>query len=144
MRKFLFSILASSTLLLAACSTDADEITPTKLETQLFGQLWLNSYEAKPDATPIYRPEGYVWPEPPMRYGVPFEGGDGFRLNADGTATYIAPGIGPGPTSHAAIWRRDDPAEAVFWVHLNDNYRPDFQLEIVAVDKDILRAQYVR
>ena len=131
-------------LLLNACTTDSDSIAPDTLNTNLFGRMWLNSYEAKQDETPIYRPQGYSWAEPPMRYAVPFEGGDGFRFEKDGTLTYQAPGIGPGPTLHEAVWWQDDLTKPIFRVHLTDNYRPDFQLEIVSVEADLLRARYLQ
>lgn len=137
-----YFFLPLSTLLCAACTTDSD-VQPAEADARLYGQMWLNSYEAREEQTPIYRPQGYTWATPPVRYRVPFEGGDGFRFEQNGTLLYQAPGIGPGPTLHAGTWWRDTPDPTVFRVHLTDNYRPDFQVQIVSVDTDILRARYV-
>lgn len=150
MRTFLLTMVATSALALASCSTTApDSPTPDPAVVQdasspLFGKLWYNSYEAQATETPIYRPKGYEWATPPQRYNMPFEGGDGFRLDADGQATYIAPGIGPGPTTHAGTWKREDSNKSIYSVHITDNSQPDFRLEIVSVEADRLTARYLR
>ncbi|MBW3128267.1 hypothetical protein [Hymenobacter profundi] len=130
-------------LFFSACSTDDDTVSPEAVNSYLFGQLWLNSYEAKSDETPTYRLKDYTWVEQPVRYNVPFEGGDGFRFEKDGTLLYIAPGIGPGPTQHQGVWSQNDD-KTIFYVHLNDNSRPDFQVQIVSATSELLRARYLR
>ncbi|NVO32459.1 hypothetical protein [Hymenobacter lapidiphilus] len=147
MRTLLLTILATG--LLAACTPTAPDVSPEKTGTppaddaRLFGRTWLNSHEARPNETPTYRPESYTWATPPQRYNMPTEGGDGFRFDADGKGVYIAPGIGPGPTTHPITWQRAEPGKSVFRLHVTDNSRPDMQVEIVSVDADRLTARYL-
>ncbi|NVO86265.1 hypothetical protein [Hymenobacter terrestris] len=149
MRAFLLTALAATVLSLGSCNKEIPEVSPEKqidlqsFNTFFFQKLWLNSYEARPGETPVYRPENYTWTTQPQRYNMPFEGGDGFRLDADGTGVYIAPGIGPGPTTHPITWQRVEPGKSVFRLHVTDNSRPDMQVEIVSVDADRLTARYL-
>ncbi|OWP63929.1 hypothetical protein CDA63_06870 [Hymenobacter amundsenii] len=149
MRTFLLTMLATGVMALNACTTKVTEAPAEKreggqvLDSQLQGRLWINSYEAQPNKTPTYRPEGYTWATPPQRFSMPIEGGDGFRLDADGKGVYIAPGIGAGPTTHPVTWQRDDPNRPIFRLHVTDNSRPDLRLEIVSVTPDLLTARYL-
>lgn len=149
MRAFFLPMLTIGALALGSCNTKAPEAPVEKQETTqlfnspLFGRLWINSYEARPNQTPTYRPDGYTWATPPERFNMPFEGGDGFRLDADGKGVYIAPGIGPGPTTHPATWQHDDPSKPIFRLHVTDNSRPDIRLEIMSVTADLLTARYL-
>ncbi|SDX90014.1 hypothetical protein [Hymenobacter psychrophilus] len=149
MRIFLLTMLAAAALALDSCTPTAPDANPEKSgaastdDALLFGKMWVNSYEARPDETPTYRPADYTWTTPPQRYNMPFEGGDGFRLDADGKGAYIAPGIGTGPTTHPLTWQRDEAGKSVFRLHVTDDSRPDMRLEIVSVTTDRLTARYL-
>ncbi|SES93543.1 hypothetical protein [Hymenobacter actinosclerus] len=149
MRTLLLTLLAATALFLGSCASKATEapiekqVDSQSFSNAFFGKLWINSYEAQRNETPVYRPEGYVWATPPERYNMPMEGGDGFRLDADGTGVYIAPGIGPGPTTHPVTWKRESPEKPVFLIHVTDNSRPDMRLEVVSVVADRLTARYL-
>ncbi|MBT2559232.1 hypothetical protein J7E24_15695 [Hymenobacter sp. ISL-91] len=147
MRTLLLTILATG--LLAACSPSTPDVSPEKQsnlladDARLFGRTWINSYEAKPNEIPTYRPENYTWATQPQRYNMPIEGGDGFRLNTDGSGVYIAPGIGTGPITHPITWQRSESGKSIFRLHITDNSRPDMQVEIVSVGADRLTARYL-
>ncbi|WP_019948576.1 hypothetical protein [Hymenobacter aerophilus] len=149
MRASLLTLLTATALALGACASNQPEAPVEKqldsqsADTALFGQLWLNSYESRPTETPTYRPEQYTWATQPERYNMPIEGGDGFRLDADGKGVYVAPGIGTGPTTHPLTWQREDPAKRVFRLHLTDDSQPDMRLEVESVTADRLTARYL-
>ena len=149
MRTFLLATMAATALSLGSCSTKVPEapvenqIDMQSFNNAFFGQLWINSSEARPDETPTYRPADYTWATPPQRYNMPSEGGDGFRLDADGKGVYIAPGIGPGPTTHPLTWKREDAGKPIFLLHVTDNSRPDMRVEVVSVTADRLAARYL-
>lgn len=115
-----------SWLLVAACHPQ--RAAPPAADKELQG-TWLQSPEEDRADTLAYRPNTY-------RFG-PRRGRTGFALGPYGRFTQFDLAPTDGLAGHDGTWTTPDPAH--LRIHLADGSTPDYTLEIISLQKGVLR-----
>ena len=133
MRKTSFpicSLLLASLLLPAACQPHKSATVASfpAVIKQLEG-TWLASHEENRADTLVYRPNTYKFP--------PARGRTGFALKPFGRFEQFDIAPTDGLKGREGTWTAD--GDARLRIHLNDGQSPDYTLEIISLDKHVLK-----
>ena len=137
MFKPLFSarLLLVPLLLAAACQEHKPAVgtsSPTSMK-QLEG-TWLAAHEENRGDTLVYRPNTYKFP--------PARGRTGFAIKPFGRFEQFDIAPTDGLTGHPGTWTAN--GDARLHIHLTEGQQPDYTLEILSLDKKILKLRRVK
>ena len=124
--KLLLGIGAVLLLLAAACQPNKPNvITSSSASMKQLEGTWLASHEENQGDTLVYRPNTYAFP--------PARGRTGFTLKPYGRFEQFDIAPTDGLAGRPGTWAADGPTR--LHVHLTDGQEPDYNLEIIALDK---------
>jgi hypothetical protein len=128
---FLARLLPLAALLLAAaCQPHKPDVvtsSPTSMK-QLEG-TWLASHEENRGDTLVYRPNTYKFP--------PVRGRTGFALESFGRFEQFDIAPTDGLKGREGTWTAD--GDSRLRIHIADGQSPDYTLEIISLDKKVLK-----
>ncbi len=130
----LFAGLLPLTLLLATCQPHKPSVvasSPASMK-QLEG-TWLNAHEANSGDTLVYRPNTYHFP--------PARGRTGFALKPFGRFEQFDIAPTDGLKGREGTWSAV--GENRLLIHLNDGQSPDYTIEILSLDKQVLKLRHL-
>lgn len=127
----LFTLLASlSVLLLAAtCQPGAENA----IQMKQLERTWLHAHEEDQGDVRIYRPNTYAFP--------PSRGRTGFSFDHNGLFTQLDIAPTDGLEGRKGKWTAEN--DHTLRISLDDKKDPDYKLEIVSVDKDVLKVRRI-
>ena len=123
-------LLPLAALLAAACQPNKPAIvasSPASMK-QLEG-TWLASHEETRGDTLVYRPNTYTFP--------PARGRTGFALKPYGRFEQFDIAPTDGLAGRPGTWTAD--GDTRLRIHLTDGQSPDYTLEIISLDKQVLK-----
>ena len=126
---------ACSLLLAAACQQPKPAVvtsSPTSMK-QLEG-TWLAAHEENQGDTLVYRPNTYKFP--------PARGRTGFAIGPFGRFEQFDIAPTDGLAGHPGTWTSDGSTR--LRIHLTDGQQPDYTLEILSLDKKVLKLRRVK
>ena len=137
MSKLLFSarLLLAPLLLVAACQPHQPPIitsSPTSMK-HLEG-TWLAAHEENQGDTLVYRPNTYRFP--------PARGRTGFAIRPFGRFEQFDIAPTDGLAGHPGTWTAN--GDARLRIHLTDGQVPDYTLEILSLDKKVLKLRRIK
>ena len=121
-------LLPLSLLLLAATCTPHRPAAATPAMKQLEG-TWLVSREENSGDTLVYRPNTYAFP--------PSRGRTGFAIKPYGRFEQFDIAPTDGLAGRPGTWTPDGTTR--LRIHLNDGREPDYTLEIISLEKQVLK-----
>lgn len=128
----LFVLLASLSLFLLASTCNSDtHAAPPELK-QLEG-TWLHAHEEDQGDVQVYRPNTYAFP--------PSRGRTGFQFDHNGLFTQLDIAPTDGLESHKGQWKAEGSTRVR--ISLDDKKDPDYSLEIVSLEKGVLKVRRV-
>ena len=130
-RTFLTSLLPLAPLLLAAaCQPNKPNvITSSSASMKQLEGTWLASHEENRGDTLVYRPNTYKFP--------PTRGRTGFALKSYGRFKQFDIAPTDGLTGRPGTWTAA--GNTRLRIHLTDGHSPDYTLEILSFDKQVLK-----
>lgn len=130
-RTFLTRLLPLAPLLLAAaCQPNKPNvITSSPASMKQLEGTWLASHEESRGDTLVYRPNTYKFP--------PTRGRTGFALKSYGRFKQFDIAPTDGLTGRPGTWTAA--GNTRLRIHLTDGYSPDYTLEILSFDKQVLK-----
>ncbi|WP_345117826.1 hypothetical protein [Hymenobacter algoricola] len=96
-------------------------------------RTWLHSQEEDQGDVRVYRPNTYAFP--------PARGRTGFQFDHNGLFTQFDIAPTDGLEGRKGQWKADGSTRVS--ITLDDKRDPDYQLEIVSLDKDVLKVRRV-
>ncbi|RYU79709.1 hypothetical protein [Hymenobacter persicinus] len=133
MRLFLGLACLSTVLLAGTCNPDAGttaSVTSAPVMKQL-ERTWLHAQEEDQGDVRVYRPNTYAFP--------PARGRTGFQFDHNGLFTQYDIAPTDGLEGRKGTWKADGSSKIV--ISLDDKRDPDYTLEIVSLDKDVLKVR---
>jgi hypothetical protein len=127
--------LLAPLLLAAACQQHKPAVvtsSPTSMK-QLEG-TWLASHEENRGDTLVYRPNTYKFP--------PTRGRTGFAIRSYGRFEQFDIAPTDGLAGHPGTWTTD--GDTRLRIHLTDGQQPDYTLEILSLNKEVLKLRRVK
>ena len=126
----LFTLLAAlSVLLLAAtCQPGSKAAAMKQLE-----RTWLHAHEEDQDGIQVYRPNTYAFP--------PSRGRTGFAFDHNGLFTQFDIAPTDGLEGRKGKWSAEN--DHTLRITLDDKKDPDYKLEIVSMNKDMLKVKRI-
>ena len=130
-RTFLTRLLPLAPLLLAAAChpNKPNVITSSSASMKQLEGTWLASHEENRGDTLVYRPNTYKFP--------PTRGRTGFALKSYGRFKQFDIAPTDGLTGHPGTWTAA--GNTRLRIHLTDGHSPDYTLEILSFDKQVLK-----
>ena len=122
----IFRLLPLLALLCTACQ-QRRSVPPTSMK-QLEG-TWLSSREEDSGDTLVYRPNTYAFP--------PARGRTGFAVGPFGRFEQFDIAPTDGLAGRPGTWTADGPAH--LRIHLEDGHEPDYTLEVLSLEKKVLK-----
>ncbi|GAA4000326.1 hypothetical protein GCM10022408_09240 [Hymenobacter fastidiosus] len=130
MRLFLLLSCLSTVLLAGTCNPDAKTAAQSPSMKQLEG-TWLHAQEEDQGDVRVYRPNTYAFP--------PARGRTGFQFDHNGLFTQFDIAPTDGLEGRKGQWKASGSAKVI--ISLDDKRDPDYTLEIVSLDKDVLKVR---
>ena len=127
MRLFTLLTCLSAALLAATCRPSAGEMA---LHKQLEG-TWLHAYEEDDNGVQVYRPNTYAFP--------PARGRTGFAFDRAGLFTQYDIAPTDGLEGRKGTWKMD--GDHIMRIALDDKKDPDYRLEIVSLQNNVLKVR---
>ena len=139
MRKstLLTRLLPLSVLLLAAAACQPEKpavVTSSPASMKQLEGTWLVSHEENRGDTLVYRPNTYNFP--------PARGRTGFALKPFGRFEQFDIAPTDGLQGREGSWTAD--GDTRLRLHLTDGQSPDYTLEIISLDKQVLKLRQLR
>ena len=125
----LFARLLPLSLLLAATCKPHRPTTPPHISTKQLEGTWLISREENNGDTLVYRPNTYAFP--------PSRGRTGFAIKSYGRFEQFDIAPTDGLAGRPGTWTPDGTTR--LRIHLNDGREPDYTLEIISLEKQVLK-----
>ncbi|WP_310394043.1 lipocalin family protein [Hymenobacter sp.] len=123
-------LLPLSLLLLSAtCQPRDPAATPPASTMQQLEGTWLNSREEDRGDTLVFRPNTYAFP--------PARGRTGFAIKPSGRFEQFDIAPTDGLATRPGTWTAD--GNTRLRIHLTDGQEPDYTLEILSLDKQVLK-----
>ena len=117
-------------LVAAACQRHkADVVTSSNASMKQLEGTWLNAQEETKGDTLVYRPNTYKFP--------PARGRTGFAIRPFGRFEQFDIAPTDGLQGRPGTWKAD--GDTRLRVHLDDGQEPDYTLEIISLDKKVLK-----
>jgi len=133
MRLFLLLATLSTTLLANTCNPNAANTKAGVSSPQLkqLERTWLHAQEEDQGDVRVYRPNTYAFP--------PARGRTGFQFDHNGLFTQYDIAPTDGLEGRKGQWKADGSTKVV--ISLDDKRDPDYTLEIVSLEKDVLKVR---
>lgn len=125
----LFTLLSCLSVLLLAVTCKPD--TKTSAQLRLLERTWLHAHEEDQDDVHVYRPNTYAFP--------PSRGRTGFAFDHNGLFTQFDIAPTDGLEGRRGLWKVED--EHTLLISLDDKRDPDYKLEIVSLENDVLKVR---
>lgn len=127
----LFTLLAclSVVLLAATCRPNTKSAQFQQLQ-----RTWLHAQEEDQGDVWVYRPNTYSFP--------PSRGRTGFSFDPNGLFTRYDIAPTDGLEGHEGTWKPEN--DHTILISLEDKSEPDYKLEIVALEKEVLKVRRVQ
>ena len=123
-------LLPSALLLAATCQPQAPTGAPAApLALAGLEGTWLNAHEENRGDTLVYRPSTYKFP--------PARGRTGFKIGPYGRFTQFDIAPTDGLLGRPGTWTAA-PGTAQLRIHLSDGSQPDYTLDILSLEKNVL------
>ena len=122
-------LLPLSLLLLAATCKPHRPAAPTLISTKQLEGTWLISREENSGDTLVYRPNTYAFP--------PSRGRTGFAIKPYGRFEQFDIAPTDGLAGRPGTWTTDSTTR--LRIHLTDGQEPDYTLEIISLEKQVLK-----
>ncbi|MCB2407379.1 hypothetical protein [Hymenobacter lucidus] len=128
----LFVLLASLSMFLLAstCNTDSHASSP---ELKQLEGTWLHAHEEDQGDVRVYRPNTYAFP--------PSRGRTGFQFDHNGLFTQLDIAPTDGLEGRKGQWKAE--SNSLIRISLDDKKEPDYKLEIVSLEKGVLKVRRV-
>ena len=130
MRVFTLLACLSVMLLAATCRPDAH----SSLQLQQLQRTWLHAQEEDQGDVLVYRPNTYSFP--------PSRGRTGFSFDHNGLFTQYDIAPTDGLEGRKGKWKSDN--DHTLRISLDDKREPDYSLEIISLEKDLLKVRRVQ
>lgn len=127
----LFTLLAclSVVLLAATCKFSGKD----SAEMKQLERTWLHAHEEDTGDVRVYRPNTYAFP--------PSRGRTGFAFEHNGLFTQFDIAPTDGLEGRKGKWTPEN--DHTLRISLDDKKDPDYKLEIVSIDKDVLKVKRI-
>ncbi|GAB3851149.1 hypothetical protein GCM10028822_17500 [Hymenobacter terrigena] len=128
-------LLLAPLLLVAACKHHKPAVvtsSPASMK-QLEG-TWLASHEENRGDTLVYRPNTYKFP--------PARGRTGFAIRSFGRFEQFDIAPADGLVGHPGTWTADGTTHLI--IHLTDGHEPNYTLEILSLNNNVLKLRRVK
>ena len=129
MRLFTFLACLSVVLLAATCRPNTKST-----QFQYLQRTWLHAQEEDQGEVWVYRPNTYSFP--------PSRGRTGFSFDANGLFTQYDIAPTDGLEERQGTWKPEN--DHTIHISLEDKRDPDYSLEIVSLEKDVLKVRRVQ
>ena len=136
MRLFFLVGSLSTMLLTGTCNPTTTSSTAPAAKIPQLKQLertWLHSQEEDQGDVRVYRPNTYAFP--------PARGRTGFQFDHNGLFTQYDIAPTDGLEGRKGQWKADGSSKVT--ISLDDKRDPDYSLEIVSLEKDLLKVRRV-
>ncbi|MDB5269982.1 MAG: hypothetical protein JWP58_3022 [Hymenobacter sp.] len=128
-------LLLAALLLMAACEQHKPAVvTSSPASMQQLEGTWLASHEENRGDTLVYRPNTYKFP--------PTRGRTGFAIEPFGRFEQFDIAPTDGLAGHPGTWTAD--GDTRLRIHLTEGQMPDYTLEIISLDKKVLKLRRVK
>lgn len=127
----LFTLLACLSVLLLAATCQSDSQTTARL--QQLERTWLHAHEEDQGDVRVYRPNTYAFP--------PSRGRTGFTFDHNGLFTQLDIAPTDGIEGRKGRWTAEN--DHTLRISLDDKKDPDYQLEILSLENDVLKVRWV-
>lgn len=125
----LFTLLACLSVLLLAATCQPG--TKASAEMKQLERTWLHAHEEDEGDVRVYRPNTYAFP--------PSRGRTGFAFDHNGLFTQFDIAPTDGLEGRKGKWTAEN--DHTLRITLDDKKDPDYKLEIVSLDKDVLKVK---
>jgi hypothetical protein len=127
----LFSVLAALSILLLAATCQPNAKTSSRLKQ--LERTWLRSHEEEQGDVRVYRPNTYAFP--------PSRGRTGFAFDPNGLFTQLDIAPTDGLQGRKGTWKPEN--DHTIRISLDDQKDPDYRLEIVSLENDVLKVRRI-
>ncbi|WP_303310453.1 hypothetical protein [Hymenobacter sp. BT730] len=127
------SLLLSCFCLLLMANTCAPDPRHGNPELQLLERTWLHAHEEDQGNIHVYRPNTYAFP--------PSRGRTGFAFEHNGLFTQFDIAPTDGLEGHKGQWQAVK--ENTLHISLDDHTQPDYTLEIVSLEPELLKVRRI-
>ena len=128
----LFTVLAALSVLLLAATCQPGASTDARL--QQLERSWLRAHEEDQSDVRVYRPNTYAFP--------PSRGRTGFSFERNGLFTQFDIAPTDGLEGRKGTWTAEN--DHTLRISLDDKKDPDYRLEIVSMENDVLKVRRVK
>jgi hypothetical protein len=125
----LFTVLAALSVLLLAATCQPG--TETASQLRQLEHTWLHAHEEDQGDVRVYRPNTYAFP--------PSRGRTGFAFERNGLFTQFDIAPTDGLEGRKGTWTAEN--DHTVRISLDDKKDPDYRLEIVSMDNDVLKVR---
>ncbi|WP_227608323.1 hypothetical protein [Hymenobacter translucens] len=98
---------------------------------KMLERTWLHAHEDDQGDIRVYRPNTYAFP--------PSRGRTGFSFDHNGLFTQYDIAPTDGLEGHRGVWKAE--SSTVLRISLDDHREPDYRLEIVSLENDVLKVR---
>ncbi|RSK51414.1 hypothetical protein [Hymenobacter rigui] len=127
----LFTLLACLSVLLLAATCNPDAKTTSQMKS--LERTWLHAHEEDQGDVRVYRPNTYAFP--------PSRGRTGFAFDHNGLFTQYDIAPTDGIEGRKGRWTAEN--DHTLRISLDDKKDPDYKLEIVSLENDVLKVRRV-
>lgn len=127
----LFTLLTSLSVLLLAATCQPNAKSSPQL--RLLEHTWLHAHEEDQNDVRVYRPNTYAFP--------PSRGRTGFAFDHNGLFTQFDIAPTDGLEGSRGVWKAEN--DHLLSISLDDKKDPDYKLEIISLDKDVLKVRRI-
>lgn len=131
MRLFTLLSCLSVLLLAATCRSDGEVGTRNNARFRPLERTWLHAHEEDQGDVRVYRPNTYAFP--------PSRGRTGFAFDHNGLFTQYDIAPTDGLEGHKGTWTAEN--DHTLRISLQDQKEPDYKLEIVSMENDVLKVR---
>jgi len=127
----LFTLLACLSVMLLAATCNPDPKTDARLKQ--LERTWLHAHEEDQGDVQVYRPNTYAFP--------PSRGRTGFAFDHNGLFTQLDIAPTDGIQGRKGRWTAEN--DHTLRISLDDKKDPDYKLEVVSLENDVLKVRRV-